>query len=127
MKNTMTINQFGDLLHDVLWVKKYKNKKLIKELENLIINKTKFDFTKEEFINGYLFTDIDLGDGDIIKFRPREKYDEISDFMLTFFEDSYEAVTFQSTGHQTVIALKLIILDFHLLIEEKYNKINSAD
>ena len=35
MKKTMTINQFGDLLHDVLWVKKSKNKKLIKELENL--------------------------------------------------------------------------------------------
>jgi hypothetical protein len=123
MKNTMTINQFGDLLYDVLWVKKSKNKKIVKELENLIINKTKFDFTKEEFIDGYLFTDTDLGDGDILSFRPREQYDEISDFILTFFEDSYEAVTFKSTGHQTVIALKLIISDFHLLIQEKYKQL----
>ena len=104
------INRFGDLLHDVLWLKSPENKSVIEELENLIESKVNFDFTKEEFIEHYLIK------------GQKIKNDPIDEFILFFYEDSYDAVTFKTTGYNTIQLLRDRIKDFDILIEEIYCK-----
>ena len=114
------INELGNLLHDVLWVKLSKNKKQIKELEKLILVKKKLDFTKEEFIEEYFFSN------ELFPSKQIAEYDNIDHFILLFFKDSYDAVTFKTSDYSTIQLLRERIKDFDLLIEE-YNEINNPN
>jgi hypothetical protein len=108
-----SINEFGKLVFDVLWNKKSKNKKVLNKLKDLINNKTKLDFKKEEFINAFFFDDS--------LFQPKliEHFDHIEMFELTFFEDSYDAVIMDN-DFTVIILLEERIADFHLLLDNNY-------
>ena len=107
------MNEFGSLIYDVLWTEKSKNKKVLKKLKDLINSNTKFDFKKEEFINSFFFDDC------LFPFKPREQYNNEDDFILTFFEDSYDAVVMEN-DFTVMILLEERIADFHLLLDNKY-------
>ena len=107
------INEFGFLIYDVLWTEKSKNKKVLKKLKDLINSKTKLDFKKEELINGFFFDDC------LFPFKPREQYNNLDDFILTFFEDSYDAVIMEN-DFTVMILLEERIADFHLLLDSTY-------
>lgn len=114
MSKEKKIYDFARLIHDVLWTEKSKNKKLIDELKDLILVKKKLDFTKEEFMNEIFLSD------ELFPHLPFEDYDEEDEFKKTFYEDSYDAVTFQTSSYSTIILLKERINDFHLLLDKKY-------
>jgi hypothetical protein len=115
-----SINEFGILIYDVLWTEKSKNKKVLKKLKNLITNKTKLDFTKEEFIQEFFF------DNSLFPSKPIEDFNNVEMFEFTFFEDSYDAVTFQTSSYSTIILLEERIADFHLLVDSTYGVDNVA-
>lgn len=98
MEKEKEINEFGDLLYNVLW--KAKPKPFIKELEKMIIEKKQFSFTKEEFIN-YHFAN-----------KPSEDFKSRDYFELDFFNDSYDAVTFRTTDYSTVLLLRERVSEF---------------
>jgi len=108
-----SIYEFGGLIYDVLWTEKSKNKKVLNKLKDLINNKTKLDFKKEQFIQQYFFDDS--------LFPPKliEDYDNIEMFELTFFEDSYDAVIMDN-DFTVMILLEERIADFHLLLDSTY-------
>ena len=107
------INEFGFLIYDVLWTEKSKNKKVLKKLKDLINSKTKLDFKKEDFINAFFFDDC------LFPFKPREQYNNLDDFILTFFEDTYDAVVMEN-DFTVMILLEERIADFHLLLDSTY-------
>ena len=107
------MNDFGSLIYDVLWTEKSKNKKVLNKLKDLINSKTKFDFKKEEFINAFFFDDC------LFPFKPREQYNNLDDFILTFFEDTYDAVVMEN-DFTVMILLEERIADFHLLLDSTY-------
>jgi hypothetical protein len=94
------MNEFGELLERVLWSQKPKTH--IKKLENLILTKKQFDFSKEEFID----------------FSLVQTFDAIGYFQLEFFRDSYDAVTFRTTDYSTIQLLRERLSDFNRLINE---------
>ena len=107
------INEFGKLLSNILWTEKTKNTKLLDELKDLILFKKDLDFTKEEFIQEVFLDDT------LFPHLSIEDYDEIQDYIFTFFLDSYDAVI--NTSHFTVIFyLEERISDFHLLLDSTY-------
>lgn len=107
------INEFGKLLSNILWTEKTKNTKLLDELKDLILFKKDLDFTKEEFIQEVFLDDT------LFPHLSIEDYDEIQDYIFTFFLDSYDAVI--NTSHFTVIFyLEERIDEFHLILDEKY-------
>jgi hypothetical protein len=113
------INEFGFLIYDVLWTEKSKNKKVLKKLKDLINSKTKLDFKKEDFINLFFFDDC------LFPFKPREEYNNLDDFILTFFEDSYDAVVMEN-DFTVMILLEERIADFNLLLDNTYGVDNAV-
>ena len=107
------IIDFGSLLHDVLWTEKLKNEKLVNELKELILFKKQLDFTKEEFIQEVFLDDT------LFPHIPVENYDEIQDYMFTFFLDSYDAVI-NKNDFTVIVYLEERIDEFHLMLDEKY-------
>ena len=96
------MNEFHDLLYNVLW--KEKPKPFIKELEKMIIEKKQFSFTKVEFIKHC--------SKHIEKFKSRDYFE------LDFFSDSFDAVTFRTSDYSTVLLLRERLSDFNRLINE---------
>ncbi len=82
-------------------------------MKDLILVKKKLDFTKEEFIQEYFF------DESIFPCKKLEDYDNIYDFKLTFFEDSYDAVI-NRNDFTVIFYLEERIDDFHLMLDKKY-------
>jgi hypothetical protein len=95
------MNEFHDLLYNVLW--KEKPKPFVKELEKMIIEKKQFSFTKVEFIKHC--------SKDIKKFKPLDYFE------LDFFNDSYDAVTFRTTDYSNILLLRERLLEFNKLIK----------
>ena len=88
------INEFSELLHNVIWVKTSLNKPFVKQLENLILTKKQFDFSKDELIDWYVSN---------LHFPKPTKIDS---YIFHFLSDCYDAVTFQITDHSTILILK---------------------
>lgn len=107
------INDFGSLLHDVLWTEKSKNKKVLNELKDLILVKKKLDFTKEEFVQEIFLDDT------LFPHFPVEDYDEIQEYEFTFYLDSYDAVI-NKNDFTVIVYLEERIDEFHLLLDETY-------
>ena len=99
MEKQKEMNEFHDLLYNVLW--KAKPKPFIKELEKMILEKKQFLFSKDEFIK-HCFKHIE-------KFKSRDYFE------LDFFSDSYDAVTFRTTDYSTVLLLRERLSDFNKL------------
>jgi hypothetical protein len=97
------MNEFGELLHDVLWVMESKNKPYIKQLENWILTKKQFDFSKDEFIDWYKSN---------LHFPKPTKLDY---FIFDFLRDSYDAVTFRTSDYSTIQLLRERVSEFNKL------------
>lgn len=106
-----SISDFVELLHDVLYTEKSKNKKVFGKLKNLILIEKKLNFTKDEFINYCFFDD------ELFPCKQKVDFDEIDDFVYSFFEDSYDAVTFISSDNNTINLLNDRITDFHEMLD----------
>ena len=104
MEKEKEINEFGDLLYNVLWSQ--KPKPFIKKLEKMIIEKKQFSFSKEEFIKTYL-----------VKSK-RGMSDKLDFFQLDFFNDSYDAVTFRTTDYSNILLLRERLLEFKKMINQ---------
>jgi hypothetical protein len=88
------INEFSELLHNVMWVKTSLNKPFVKQLENLILTKKQFDFSKDELIDWYVSN---------LHFPKPTKIDS---YIFNFLSYCYDAVTFQITDHSTILILR---------------------
>lgn len=104
-----SIQNFGKIVYEALWTVKSNP---LSDLEKMITNHEKVNFTKEEFINEY-FSDYKLK-----PLKPIEEFNEIENFELLFFEDSYDAVTFQTSSYNTILLLRERIKDFEKLLKE---------
>lgn len=100
MEKEKEMNEFHELLYNVLW--KAKPKPFIKELEKMIIEKKQFSFTKEEFIKH--------------SFKHVEKFKARDYFELDFFKDSFDAVTFRTTDYSTVLLLRERLSEFNKIV-----------
>ena len=106
-----SMSDFGELLYDVLYTEKSKNKKVFSKLKNLILIEKKLNFTKDEFINYWFF------DEELFPCKQKVDFDEIEDFVYSFYEDSYDAVTFRSSDNNTINLLNDRITDFHEMLD----------
>ena len=105
MEKEKELNEFGDLLYNVLWAQ--KPKLFIKRLEKMIIEKKQFSFSKEEFIKTYL-----------IKSKRIGMKDKLGFFQLDFFNDSFDAVTFRTTDYSNILLLRERLLEFKEIINQ---------
>lgn len=106
-----SMSDFGKLLYDVLYTEKSKNKKVFSKLKNLVLIEKNLNFTKDEFINYWFFDD------ELFPCKQKVDFDEIEDFVYTFYQDSYDAVTFISSDNNTINLLNDRITDFHEMLD----------
>lgn len=114
------MSDFGMLLNNVLWLDKSKSTNELDKLKKMILSKTTLDFTKDELLSHWFFNDEEIPS------NPYAGYDEIDDFVYTFYGDSYDAVTFISSDWNTIQALNLRINDFYDLRLEQWGDDNKT-
>jgi len=97
------IDEFGELLHNILWMK--KPNLYIQQLEKLILTKRQFDFSKDEFIDWYISN---------LHFPKPSKLDY---FIFHFLSECYDAVTFETSDHSTIQLIRKRIFQLNKLIK----------
>lgn len=106
-----SIYYFGKIIMSTLYNEKNKSSS---DLENLILNNITLNFTKDEFINEFFFSN------DLFPCKPIEEFDNIDHFELLFFKDSYDAVVSQLNDFNTISNLKERVLEYKQLFKLKY-------
>lgn len=100
----LRMNEFGELLHNVMWVQSSLNKPFIQQLENLILANIQFDFSKDELLNWYASN---------LHFSNPTKIDY---YIFHFLSYCYDAVNFRIVDHHSTISI----------LKEKLSKLKKA-